>query len=515
MKLVNRAFLFFIGLVIFSSLTQAQVLKAQSTAYSGFTLYSPNNSKYAYLVDMTNKKVKTWTFDKSGGYATYLLSDGSVLRPALSTNSNLGGGGEAGVIQKYNWAGTKTWEYTYSSSTYRTHHDIEPMPNGNILVVAWEVKTATEAAAAGYKSNSQLIPDCILEIQPSGTTGGTIVWQWHAWDHIIQDYNSSKSNYGVVSAHPELLNINMTVNSASGGGWMHCNSIKYNADLDQIVISSHNLNELYVIDHSTTTAEAATHSGGKSGKGGDILYRWGCPSNYGISGTQYFDVVHSACWIADGCPGAGHIMAFNNRASQTTSQIVELNQPTNEYTYSYTSGSSYAPTAPYWSYTASGFYAVHLGGCQRFPNGNTLITQSLDGKIFEVDSTGNVVWTYTPGGEIVKAFRYIPSYYSGLAVLAIDAQTSSAVPTKMMLAQNYPNPFNPTTMISYEVSTPGLVSLKIYDVLGKEVASLVNEIKEPGMYQAQFNGAGMESGVYFYKLSTVSYTDIKKMMLLK
>ncbi len=514
MKIWNQAILLISGVLFFLGTAQAQVLKTQATAFNGFTLYSPNNSKYAYLLDMSNKKVKTWTFDKSGGYATYLLSDGSVIRPALSTNSSLAGGGEAGVIQKYNWAGTKTWEYTYSSSTYRTHHDIEPMPNGNVLCIAWEVKSATEATAAGYKSNSQIIPDAILEIQPSGTTGGTIVWEWHAWNHLIQEYNSSKNNYGTVSAHPELLNINMSANSSSGGGWMHCNSVKYNADLDQIVISSHNLNELYVIDHSTTTAQAASHSGGKSGKGGDILYRWGCPANYGLSGTSYFDVVHSACWVPSGYPGAGHIMAFNNRAASTTSQIVELNQPTNGYTYSYTSGSAYSPSAPYWAYTASGFYAVHLGGCQRLPNGNTLITQSLIGKMFEVDSLGNVLWTYTPGGEIVKAFRYAPSYYSGLAVLAAEDETSS-VPTKMSLAQNYPNPFNPSTTINYTVATPGRISLKIYSVLGKEVASLVDEVKSAGTYQAEFNGAGLESGVYFYKLTAGNYSEVKKMMLLK
>lgn len=513
MKILNWALFILVGILGYSALLQAQLLKTQSTSFNGFTLYSPNGGKYAYLVDMKNNKVKTWTFDKSGGYATYLLSDGSVIRPALSTNSSLGGGGEAGVIQKYNWAGTKTWEYTYSSSTYRTHHDIEPMPNGNVLVIAWEVKSATEAVANGYKSNSQMIPDCVLEIQPSGTTGGTIVWEWHAWNHLVQDYNSAKSNYGVVSAHPELLNINMSSSGSVGGGWMHCNSVKYNPELDQIVISSHNLNELYVIDHSTTTAQAATHTGGNSGKGGDILYRWGCPSNYGVSGTTVFDVVHSACWVPNGYPGSGHLMAFNNRASQSTSMVVELAQPTNGYTYSL-SGTSYGPASPYWSYTASGFYAVHLGGCQRLPNGNTLITQSLIGKMFEVDSVGTVLWTYAPGGEIVKAFRYAPSYYSGLAVLAAEQEVST-VPTKMSLSQNYPNPFNPTTAITYQVAKPGMVSLKVYNVLGKEVAALVNEVKSAGQYNVEFNGAGIESGVYFYKLTAGSYTDIKKMILLK
>ncbi|HPN37750.1 MAG TPA: aryl-sulfate sulfotransferase [Melioribacteraceae bacterium] len=389
-------------------------------AFTGYTLYSPNNSRYTYLIDMNNLTVKTWTHSVSGGYSAYLLEDGSVLRSGNSSNSQLNGGGATGIVQKYDWNGNLIWQYTYSSSTFRSHHDIEPMPNGNVLIIAWEVKTAAQAVAAGLKRSISIWPDHIIEVKPTGSTTGTIVWEWHAWDHLIQDYDVTKANYGVVANHPELLDIN--VGSTMQGDWMHVNGISYNADLDQIVFSSHNLDEFYVIDHSTTTQEAASHSGGRYGKGGDFLYRWGCPSNYRASGTQVFNVVHSSIWIPENYPGGDNILAFNNREGTNASMIVEIKPPRNEDgSYNYTSG-QYLPISPEWTYSASGFYSHHLGGCQRLPNGNTLIVQSTSGKMFEVSQTGSVVWSYNKGGEIVRALRYAPSY-PGISVQVSPAST--------------------------------------------------------------------------------------------
>ncbi len=91
-----------------------------------------------------------------------------------------------------------------------------------------------------------------------------IVWEWYAWDHLIQDYNASKENYGVVGDHPELIDINYGI-SSSLSDWLHANSIDYNEKFDQILISVHNFNEIWVIDHSTTLEEAAGHTGGRVG----------------------------------------------------------------------------------------------------------------------------------------------------------------------------------------------------------------------------------------------------------
>ncbi len=372
-------------------------------AYPGYTLYGPSNGRATYLINLNNQIVKTWNHNRNGGYSYYLLESGHLLRTAMASGIRINGGGAQGVVQKYDWNGNLVWEYTYSSATVQAHHDIEPMPNGNVLIIAWEVKTAAEVQAAGCSRNITLWPDHIIEVRQTGANSGEIVWQWHAWDHLIQDYNANRANYGVVGDHPELLDINLATTS----DWMHVNGISYNPELDQIVFSSHYLNEVYVIDHSTTTAEAASHQGGRWGRGGDFLYRWGKPSNYRAQGAQVFYVVHSAYWVPVGLPGAGNIMAFNNRERQGTSMVVELVPPRDERgVYLRNVNGAYGPANPVWSYTANGFYSQHLGCNQRLPNGNTLITQSTSGRMFEVDVQGNVQWNYQPGGEIVRSLRY-------------------------------------------------------------------------------------------------------------
>ncbi|MCB0727637.1 MAG: T9SS type A sorting domain-containing protein [Ignavibacteriae bacterium] len=93
------------------------------------------------------------------------------------------------------------------------------------------------------------------------------------------------------------------------------------------------------------------------------------------------------------------------------------------------------------------------------------------------------------------------------------------VPTSYALSQNYPNPFNPTTKIDYELPYDGKVSILLYDISGREVAKLVNEVKTAGYYTAQFNGANLSSGTYFYRIIAdgdgQKFVATKKMVLLK
>lgn len=509
--LLTQAIFFIILLYILSG----------AAAFQGYTLFGPSNGRYTYLINMNNTVVHTWTHNRSGGYSVYLLENGDVIRPSMATNPPLNGAGAAGMVQRVSWNGTLVWEYTYSSTTYLSHHDIEPMPNGNILLIAWEVKSAAQARQAGYNRSTAMWPDHIVEVQPSGGSGGTIVWQWHAWDHLIQDYDATKNNYGVIADHPELLDINASAGmSPSGGDWMHINGISYNPDLDQIVISSHTLDEIYVIDHSTTTAEAASHTGGNSGMGGDFLYRWGKPTNYDASGAQYFNVVHCSVWIPSGLPGGGHLMAFNNREGQGTSQIVELIPPTDSLGhYTHTPGSAFGPTTPNWSYTAAGFYSNHLGACQRLPNNNTLIAESTSGNLFEVDSAGTVQWSYSRGGEVVRALRYALDY-PGLSSLVGIEEDGVELPDKIGLLQNYPNPFNSSTIIRFQLVSAADVNLTIYNVLGQQIATLASETFDAGSHELIWNavdakGASVNSGIYFCVLKSDSITKSRKIVLLK
>ena len=251
----------------------------------GYTLFSPMASNTSYLIDHFGREVHQWTSpgNHRPGLSAYLLDDGSLLRTANLGNNQPGefsGGGSAGKVERISWDGNLEWSWTYSSELYRSHHDIEPLPNGNFLMIAWEYRSESEAAEAGkYPQDdssralgtTSVWPDRIIEVKPVGTDNAEIVWQWTFWDHLIQDYDSTKSNYGVVSEHPELLDVNFidSVGGASGGrDWLHCNGIDYNPVLDQIAISCKNTNEIYIIDHSTTTEEASGHTGGNSGMGG-------------------------------------------------------------------------------------------------------------------------------------------------------------------------------------------------------------------------------------------------------
>ncbi|MCX8106662.1 MAG: T9SS type A sorting domain-containing protein, partial [Ignavibacterium album] len=88
-------------------------------------------------------------------------------------------------------------------------------------------------------------------------------------------------------------------------------------------------------------------------------------------------------------------------------------------------------------------------------------------------------------------------------------------PDKFVLEQNYPNPFNPTTIISWQSPISGNQTLKVYDILGNEVVTLVNEYKEAGRYKIEFDASNIPSGIYYYKISAGSFSDVKKMMVIK
>ena len=125
----------------------------------------------------------------------YLLENGNLLRTASVTNSTFQAGGSGGRVEEYDWAGNPVWSYDYSSTQYLLHHDIERLPNGNVLMIAWEMKSQAEAIAQGRNpgllSQNELWPEHVIEVEPSGSQGGTIVWEWHIWDHLVQDYNGS------------------------------------------------------------------------------------------------------------------------------------------------------------------------------------------------------------------------------------------------------------------------------------------------------------------------------------
>jgi len=389
-------------------------LNTEAQQWGDYTLYSVQNSTKAYLIDTNGVTYHSWTFSSSAktGYSCYLLPGGSILRTVAHMGNYFNGGGACGQVQMSDWDGNVTWNYIYSTSTYCSHHDICPMPDGDVLIIAWELKSAAEVTQAGSQYSHIMWPDKIVEVQPDGSSGGLIVWEWHAWDHLIQQYDPSKDNYGIVADHPELLNINYN-NSPQTTDWLHLNGVDYNPHLDQIVFSSHYMNEIYVVDHSTTTEEAAGHSGGNSGRGGDILYRWGNPAAYGAPGANVFHVVHNGHWVPEGCPRANDIVVFNNNGiSNNQSSVDIIDPPFDGYNYSWTPGTAYEPDTYCWRHACNG-HSNSMSSSQQLPNGNMLICIAQAGFIYEIDSNQNMIWSKSVSGTTVNALRYSACYVNG------------------------------------------------------------------------------------------------------
>lgn len=412
--------------IILSVLGIISILASQDS-YEGYTLFTPGGGggggATTYLKDNNLNNIQTWSHSNGAASMPYLIPGSEpgwentlLIYPYRVSNPTMESGGVGGAFECLTWDGDIVWEYVLSNSIYQHHHDVEPLPNGNVLLIAWEKKTASEAYAAGRQTINnplnQMWSESIFEVQNDGNGGGFVVWEWHLWDHLIQDVDPIDDNYGVVSDHPELFDINLgNAGSSNGpgganGDWMHLNAISYNADFDQIVISTHHHDEIFVIDHSTTTEEAAGHSGGNYGKGGDLLYRWGNPQNYD-RGTNSYHIIgsqHSINWIPEGYPGEGNFILFNNEGNEALEFVPPVDVNGN---YFIEDGQPFGPSSEIWT---SPYMSTQMqGGAFRLPNGNSLVTDCDDAVIKEFSGNGTTVWSYTHSGNnanIARAQRY-------------------------------------------------------------------------------------------------------------
>jgi hypothetical protein len=380
-----------------------------TNAWLGYTLMAPMHHTNTYLINNDGQVVHRWQSAYEPGRSAYLMTNGHLFRAGMVKQGGPStGGGEGGRIEEYDWDGNLVWAIDYYSPTYIHHHDFKVLPNGNVLLLVAEKKTLAEVIAAGFNTNlldpsiftqGYMLPDCLVEVTPTRPYGGTVVWEWHLWDHMIQDYTPTKNNYGVVADHPELIDVNGT-GQRIPQFWNHVNGIDYNAQLDQVMLSIRGNSELFIIDHQLTTAQAASHTGGRYGKGGDILYRWGNPAQYnrGTAANQQLYQQHHTHWIETNCPGAGNILIFNNgigRGYSTINQIVPPVDGAGNYTLA--TGAAFGPPSPVWTYTATPptyFYSAEISGAQRLPNGNTLICEGIKGNLFEATAAGQTVWRY-------------------------------------------------------------------------------------------------------------------------
>ena len=421
-------FLLFIGFNVELNAQEETVglLQYSEAAAEGYTLFAPNSSRKTYLIDNCGYIINTWDGEDFVEIAVYLLEDGSLLRPSR------------GFIERRTWEDEQVWRYeTFPFGD--NHHDIEPLPNGNVLVIITEYYSEEEAIARGRNPeeiDEEFGVDAIYEIKPTGPESGEVVWKWSFWDHLIQDVDPSKPNYGNLEEFPRRLDINYN-DLGDSYDWLHCNGIDYNEELDQIIISSRHTSELYIIDHSTTLEEAAGSTGGDSGFGGDFLWRWGNPQVYGVGeeSDQKLYQQHNPTWIPEGFPDAGKVTAFNNLAEfdhggAPFSQIAMIDTKLNsDGSYPLPSTNIFGPEDFFWTYTGEvlgeNFWSEIESGVTMLPNGNFLACMAIGGRFVEVTRAGEVVWVYqnpvsffpvnqfdnTFGFfDVFRAERYAPDY---------------------------------------------------------------------------------------------------------
>jgi hypothetical protein len=316
--------------------------------------------------------------------------------------------------------------------------------------------------------------------------------------------------------------------SVGEADWWQSNALSYNTERDQIIISNRNFDEFIIIDHSTSTLEASSHSGGNSDKGGDILYRWGNPQAYN-QGTQDDQILygqHDVQFIQAGLPNAGKIMIFNNGNDLTFSSILIIDPEYDAGTYNYIyNGGAYGPLAAEWEYTdpqnPDDFYAPFLSGAQQLENGNVLICNGPFGNIFEIDSNFNKVWDYQspvasngilndgadPALEQTRIFRAVkyPSNYEAFigkdltpqSVIEINPSNfecdllslSRFTSSNLKLLHHTFIDINLT--IAIEITFP--YSYDIIDMNGKRLLKDKNN--------QNINIDFLESGIYFIKLT--------------
>jgi len=411
-------------------------------AFAGYTLLAPLMDNRTYLLDLDGQVVHQWKHELPPGNSVYLMPDGRLFRASRPANNpTFKGGGEGGILEEYSWEGELLWQYEWNDASKLMHHDFEVLPNGNLLFIAWEEIDRETALAHGKDpellGDGALWPDVIVEVQPTRPSGGKVVWEWHTWDHIIQDRLPDGPAYGEVWEDPSRVDINgegekqemsederkrlvelgyLSADSdqrpaVSGqADWMHSNGIDYDAERDLIIMSVRRFNELWVIDHSTSTAEARTDKGGNYGHGGRLVYRWGNPMAYGRGTLEHRQLFlqHDTQFIDPGLPGAGNILVYNNGrgrpGDQPWSTVDEIQfadfKPGSDW---FDDDGHLLPESPKWTYGSKEnpeFYSSFISGAQRLPNGSTLICEGAEGRVFEVQPSGEVVWDYlSPWGD--------------------------------------------------------------------------------------------------------------------
>lgn len=368
------------------------VLKEKGIS-EGYTLISANGMRDTYLINNDGFVVHHWEHQVAVGKSAYLLPNGNLLRSVRKSQGDIGDS-----LQMLSWDGVVLWEYVTDQATERIHHDIEPLPNGNILATVWERIPEEVYVAAGRNPNTvpknELWLDTIHEIKPTEDGSAVVVWRWTPWDHLVQDFDENQANYGDPAEHPHAIDLNQ-LREESGrfnklADWLHINAVSYNSERDEIMLSSQAMSEIWIVSRKT----------------GKLVYRYGNPIRYG-KGTDKDRTLfnqHDANTVATGFRGEGNILLFNNVSHVSpgkapNSSVLELRPPltdSGDWPVPAEDG-AFPASEVVWEYTGlpdAGFYSPIFSSAQRLEGGGTLIGVGAPGKVIELDAEGKRVWEY-------------------------------------------------------------------------------------------------------------------------
>ena len=312
-------------------------------AYRGYTLVTNLNGHESRLIDMEGRICHAWRSDRGIGYS-YLLPNGNLLLrtgPAAETSFlerpemellPRGGRTVAGAILELDWDSNVVWEYRYPL----LHHDFERLPNGNTLVLTWELipEEISKKVKGGYESgdgHNGMLGDVVREITPAGD----VVYEWTSWDHLDFD----EDWIGFPEGREE---------------WTHQNALNVTHEGD-LLVSFRQTDTVGIVDKAT----------------GEFRWKWGRGN---ISRQHHPTMLDN-----------GNVLLFDNgphKRGVTHSRVIEVDPATNEVAWEYRGDPPIS------------FYSYHISGAERLPNGNTLICEGAPGRIFEVTPAGEIVWEY-------------------------------------------------------------------------------------------------------------------------
>jgi len=537
MKQIYTFFFVILGLTAISQNTVGLLSYEPWNSLDGYNLIYPHNQSNVYLLNNCGEIVHMWEdeFGFKPGNTAYLTEDGNLLktkRPSDISSDAIWAGGGGAIVELRDWDNNLIWDFELNNDLERIHHDIAMKPNGNVLMITWEYISYDEAEATGrdtaLMSQNALWPDKIIEYNPSLDS---IVWEWRSWDHLIQDLDPNKPNFGVISENPGKINLNWDTTSGSAD-WLHANALDFNPDNGHIVMSVPTFHEFWIIDNSTTTEEAAGSTGGFAGKGGDLLYRWGNPMTYdqGDSTDQKLFYQHDVHYIGDFLdpwhPDAGKIGLFNNRIGPDYSAGTVMVPAYDMYTNIYEKENGrFLPEdveRNVFHPDRTSIYSTGLSSFQILNNDNFLISAGRTGYTAEITPDNEVVWEYkTPivGGNIASQgdtltinqnltfrFKRLPPDFPAfqgkdlepkgyLELNANEDFCAQILPVSDLLDMDlkiYPNPTVGNIVVEWTSLKPQ--NFKVFDIYGIERISIM------GMGGKKYiDLSSLNSGIYFLK----------------